>query len=434
MTESIINELAQLPSLRVCPRDTVFRYRNDNHDTSRVAHDLNVRAIVTGRLMRRGDDLSVSVELLDAKDKKQLWGKRYDRKISDALAMQHEISRKIFEVLRAKVPGASGRRLSKRGTDNPDAYQAYLKGRYYWNRRTVANIGKALAQFQKAVDADPVYALAYIGLADSYAVLPQYAGVTSAETRPKARAAAERALEIDDSLAEAHASMGYIDMMSWRFKEAESDFGRAIALDPNYSTGHQWYGIFLHVIGRRDEALAESRRAQQLDPLSPIITVQVCNLHMLNGRLPEGIDECRKALELDEGFPRAHDLLGWAYLKQGKSAAAISEFSKAAAASGRASQELSYLGYGYGVLKRREEAMAVLKQLERMHAERRSPAMYLAAVYAGLGDKDQAFAWLEKDFQAQNGALIYMTYFPIYDTLRDDPRHRDLARRIGLKL
>lgn len=432
LTESIINGLTQLPNVRVSPRNAVFRYKGDNADPLRAAKALGVRAVLTGRLVRRGANLLVSVELLDARDNKQVWGERYDRKASAALEVQQEISRKIFESLRAKVTGAMQRRLAKRGTENPEAYQAYLKGRYHWNRRTAIGLGKALEQFQQAVDADPAYTLAYIGLADAYALMQQYAGASSSETLPKARAAALRALEIDESLSEAHASLGYIDTLSWQFKEAEKDFKRAIQLDPNYAIAHQWYGILLHVTGKLDEALTESRRAQQLDPLSAIISVQVCNLQMLRGERGAAIEGCKKVLELDENFPRAHELLGWAYLKQGRAPEAMGELKKAVEASGRASQQLAYLGYAYGALNRRAEGEAILKELEQRHAQRRSPGMYLAPVCAGLGDKDRAFAWLERDFQTHSGGLVYITFFPIYDTLRDDPRYTDLLRRMGL--
>jgi TolB-like protein/Tfp pilus assembly protein PilF len=430
LTESIINGLAQLPDVRVSPRGVVFRYKGSGTDPMRVARDLGVRAVLTGRLMRRGDRLLVSVELLDARDNKQVWGERYDWKAAAALDLQREISQKIFESLRAKMTGETQRRLAKRGTESPEAYQAYLKGRYYWNRRTALTIGKALEQFQQAVDADPAYALAHIGLADCYAVLQQYAGVPASETLPKARAAALRALEIDDSLSEAHASLGYVDMMSWQFDEADKEFKRAIALDPKYPTASMWYGTFLNVTGKLDEALPQSRRAQQLDPLSAIASVQVCNLQLLKGDLVGAIDGCKKVLELDEKFPRAHDLLGWAYLKQGRAPAAMVELKKAVDLSGRASQELGYLGYGYGKLNRRADAAAILKELEQRYAKRQSPGMFLAAVYAGLGDKDQAFAWLEKDFRERSGTLVYITYFPVYDTLRDDPRYKDLLRRM----
>lgn len=433
LTESIINGLAQTPDLRVSPRGAVFRYKGSAEDPLKIARDLGVRAVVTGRLRRRGENLYVGVELLDARDNKQVWGERYEGKTSAALEMQRGISKRIFESLRAKMTGAARRRLAKRGTESPEAYQAYLKGRYYWNRRTAVNIKKALEQFQQAANADPAYALAYIGLADCYALMEQYAGVPASEALPKARAAAMRALEIDDSLAEAHASLGYIEMMAWRFEESQVEFERAIKLDPNYPTALSWHSMLLHVTGKTDEALSETVRANRLDPLSPIIANQICNFRMIKGDLQAAIGDCTKVFELDDKFPRTHDLLGWAYLKQGRPREALDEVKKAAEVTGDASQELSYLGYAYGALNRRADAEKVLRELERRHAKGLTPGMYPAAVYAGLGDKDRAFAWLEKDFQAHSGVLIYITFFTTYDTLRDDPRYADLLRRMGIR-
>ncbi len=434
LTESIINSLTQLQNLRVSPRSSVFRYKGKDTDPLAAGNELNVRAILAGRLVQRGDSLTVSVELLDVRDNKQVWGEQYNRKVSDALAVQQEISREISERLRTRLTSDEEQRLAKRGTSDPEAYQFYLKGRYYWNRRTAVNIKKALDQFQQAVARDPTYALAYVGLADCYALLEQYAGTPSSETLPKARAAAQSALEIDSTLAEAHTSLAYINMFGWKFEEAEREFKRGFDQNPNYPTAHSWYGIFLGAMGRSDEAMAETQRARQLDPLSPIISVQICNLYMLRGDLNTGINECKKVLEeLDPNFPRAHDLLGWAYLKQGRNQEALTELQKAVEFSGRASQELGYLGYGYGLLGRQAESKAVLKEMEERYARRETPAMFLAAIHAGLGNKDQAFAWLDKDFRAGSGALVYITYFPVYDTLRDDPRFTDLLRRMGLK-
>jgi Flp pilus assembly protein TadD len=432
LTESIINSLAQLQNLRVSPRSAVFQYKGKDTDPIKIAASLGVRAVLTGRLLQRGDKLMVSAELLDVRENKQVWGEQYDRKVSDALGVQQDISREISEKLRTKLTSEDQQRLERRGTNNPESYQYYLKGRYYWNRRTAVNIQKALEQFQQAVDKDPTYALAYVGLADSYALLEQYAGKPAVETLPKAKTAAQRALEIDDTLAEAHTSLGYINMFAWQFDEAEKEFRRGFELNPNYPTARQWYGIYLRIRGRSDEAMTETRRAQQLDPLSPIISVQVCNLYMLKGDLNTAASECNKVLELDSNFPRAHDLLGWSYLKQGRMQEALVELQKGAEYSGRASQELGYLGYGYGVMGNRTAALEILKELEERYAEQKTPAMFPAAVYAGLGDKDQAFAWLEKDFQAHSGALVYITYFPVYDTIRGDPRYADLLHRMGL--
>ena len=432
LTESIINSLAQLPSLRVSPRSTVFQYKGKDTDPLKIGHDLGVRAVVTGRLRQHGDNLMVSAELLDVSDSKQVWGQQYNRKLADALAVQQEISREITDRLRLKLSGAEQRQLTRRDASNPEAYQYYLRGRYYWNRRTGGGLKKAIEQFQQAVDKDPTYALAYVGLADCYSLLEQYAGTPSSEALPKARAAADRALQIDDSLAEAHTSLGYVEWYSWQFGEAEKEYKRAIELNPNYPTAHHWYGVYLLSIGRTNEAMAEIKRAQQLDPLSPIIAINVGLLYLLKGDLSAATEEYKKVLDLDPNFPRVHDDLGYVYLKQGREQEAVSELQKAVEVSGRASQELAYLGYGYGIVGRRAEAMAVLTELQEKYARRESAAVNLAAVYGGLGDKDQAFAWLERDFQARTGLLIFITILPDYDTLRGDPRFADLLQRMGI--
>ena len=433
LTESIINSLTQLPSLRVSPRSSVFQYKGKDTDPLKAGHDLSVRAVLTGRLLQRGDSLMVSAELLDVRDDKQIWGEQYNRKLADALAVQQEISREISGRLRTKLSGEEQWQLTRRDTSNPDAYQFYLKGRFYWNKRTAEGLKKAIEQFQLAADKDPTYALAYVGLSDCYALLEQYAGSPSSETLPKARAAAVRALQIDDSLAEAHASLAYINENSWQFGEAEREYKRGIELNPNYGTAHMWYSAYLRMVGRPDEAMVEIQRAQQLDPLSPIISSNVGNFYIFKGDLNTAIAEEKKVIELDPNFPFAHAYLGMAYLKQGREQEAIAELKKAAELSGRASQELGFLGYGYGALGKRAEAMAVLRELEERYARRESPAMFLAAVYAGLGERDQAFAWLERDFRARTGLLSFIAFLPPYDTLQDDPRYAGLLRRTGLR-
>jgi serine/threonine-protein kinase len=433
LTESIINKLTQLADLRVIARSSAFRYKGKEADPFGAGQDLGVRAVVVGRVLQRGEQLMVSAELVDVRGNKQLWGEQYNRKMSDLVAVQQQISREITEKLRAKLTREGQTQLGRGETSNAEAYQCYLRGRYFWNRRTGGGLKKALVQFQEAVDKDPTYALAYAGLADCYALLEVYAGTQSSETLPKARAAAQRALQIDDSLAEAHTSLGYINTHSWQFGEAEKEFRRGIELNPNYPTAHHWYSVYLRAMGQFDQAMVEVRRARQLDPLSPVISVNIVMLYIAMGDLSSAFEECKKIIELDPTFPAGHSYLGWIYLKQGPGREAIAEFHKAVELSGRGSQELGYLGYGYGALGKRAEAMAVLKELEKKHARQESPGIYLAAVYAGLGEKDQAFAWLEKDFQVRNGVLIYITYHPDYDTLRDDPRYEDLLRRMGLR-
>ena len=432
LAESLIYRLSQLPNLKVSPTSSVFRYKGKEIDPIKVGNDLGVSAVLSGRIIQRGDSLTISVELVDIRNNKLLWGEKYDRKTSELLATQREIAREIVDNLKLKV-SPQERGLAKHYTESNEAYQLYLKGRFYWNKRTGENLKKAIEQFQQAADGDPTFALAYVGLADSYSLLEEYAGTPSSETLPKARAAALRALQIDDSLGEAHTSLGTINMSSWQFGEAEKEFKRGIELNPNYPTAHHWYSFHLYALGRLDEAMAEAKRAQQLDPLSPVIGDNLGIYYFLKGDLNAVIEQCKKNIELDPNYPRAHSHLGWAYLKEGREQEAMGELQKAVEVSGRGGQELGYLGYGYGALGKRTEAIAVLKELGERYARRESPAMYIAAVYAGLGEKDQAFAWLEKDFQARSGILDLVTMRPNYDTLWSDPRYTDLLRRMGLR-
>ncbi len=430
LAESLIYRLSQLPNLKVSPTSSVFRYKGKEGDPIKVGNELGVSAVLSGRINQRGDNLTISAELVDVRNNKLLWGEQYDRKTSELLATQREIAREIVDNLKLKV-SPQDRGLAKHYTESNEAYQFYLKGRFYWNNRTAENLKKAIEQFQHAADSDPNFALAYVGLADCYSLLELFAGTPSSETLPKARAAALRALEIDDSLAEAHTSLAFVNHAWWQPTEAEKEFRRAIELDPNYATAHQWYSSLLNTMGRLDDAMAEIKRAEQLDPLSPIILTTGGDLHIMRGDLEAAAAEYRKALDLDPNFPRALTGRGFVYVKQGRQEEAIAYLQKAIDVSGRASMELSYLGYAYGVLGKRTEAMEVLKELEARYARRESPAMFPAAVYAGLGERDQAFSWLEKDFQAHSGSLALIC--PASLILSDDPRYADLLRRMGFR-
>src|SRR5213080_357854 len=433
LTESIINSLTQLPSLRVSPRSSVFQYKGKDIDPLKAARDLGVRAVLTGRMLQRGDNLMVSAELLDVRDNKQLWGEQYNRKLADALAVQQEISREISERLRTKLSGEEQRELTRRDTSNPDAYAFYWKGRYYWNKRTPGNLRKAIEQFQLAADKDPNYALAYVGLADGYSLLEFYAGTPASETLPKGKAFAERALQLDNSLAEAHTSLGFAYDALWQWEKAEEEFKRALKLNPNYPTAHHWHGILLLDAGRFDEALIEAKRAQELDPLSLAISQNVSQTYLARGDVNSAIVEARKIIELDPRYPRGHMYLGLAYLKQGNYADANAELRKAVDLPERDRSVPGTLGYGYALSGRRVEALAILKELEEKYGRHEAVGQDLAAVYAGLGDKDQAFAWLEKDFQARSGLLPRVRWYVPYESLRSDPRYADLLRRMGLQ-
>ena len=433
LTESIINNLTQLPNLRVIPSASAFRYKGKDVDPLAAGKELGVRAILTGRMMQRGDNLTINAALVDVRDNKQLWGEQYNRKLADALAVQQEISREISERLRTKLSGEDQRQLARRDTSNPEAYSFYLKGRYYWNKRTPDNLRKAIEQFQLAADKDPNYARAYVGLADCYSLLELYAGTPASESVPKAKAFAERALQLDNSLAEAHTSLAFACDELWQWEKAEEEFKRALELNPNYPTAHQWHALLLLDTGRFDEALIEAKRAQDLDPLSLAISQNVAQCYLVRGDVNSAIVEARKIIELDPRYPRGHLHLGFAFLKQGNYPEAIAELRKAVALPEKDRSVPGGLGYGYAVSGRRAEALTILKELEEKYARHEALGQDLAAVYAGLGDKDQAFAWLEKDFQARSGLLERVRWYLPFESLRSDPRFGDLLRRMGLK-
>jgi serine/threonine-protein kinase len=433
ITESIISNLSQLPQLKVMARATVFRFKGKEIDPQKVGRDLKVRAVLTGRLLQQGDNLVIRTELVNVADGTQLWGAEYNRKLSDALAVQQDISREISEKLRLRLTGEEKKRLTERDTANAEAYQFYLKGRYFWNKRTADELKKAIAQFQQAVDRDRNYALGFVGLADCYLVLEEHAGLSAGESLPKARDAADRALELNDSLAEAHASSAFIYMNLWRWAEAEKEFKRAISLNPNYPTAHHWFSIYLRVKGRLDDALEEIKRAQVLDPLSPIISNNVSDVYILKKDFNRAIAECQNAIELDPNFPLAYQGLGIAYLKQQRYEEATAAFMKEVELSKRSAESISDLGYCYAIRGKRPDALQILKEAEEKYARRESIGQYVARVYAGLGDKDQAFAWLEKDFQQRSGVLPFITWWFTFEDLRNDPRYTDLVRRMGLQ-
>jgi serine/threonine-protein kinase len=432
ISEALINSLTELPQLRVIARSTAFHYKGKDIDSRQVGRELNVRAVLMGRVRQIGDTLNIQVDLVDATTGAQLWGQEYERKVSDVLSVKQTIAREVTEKLRLKLSGEEQKRLTGRDTTNAEAYQFYLRGRYFWNKRTVEGLKKAIEQFQQAIDRDPNYALGYVGLADCYALFEYYAGVPASETLPKARAAADRALQIDDSLAEAHASSAYIYQNLWRWAEAEEEFKRAISLNPNYPTAHHWFARYLFTKRQFDDAMREIQQAQELDPLSPVISQNVALVYLLKNDLKSAIEQFKKTIELDPSFPAPHADLGVAYLKQQRYEEATAEVQKAVESSARASGYLGDLGYCYGVTGRVAEALVVLKELEEKQARHESIGQSLALVDVGLGNKDQAFRWLEKDFQQRSGLLSDITWRFSFEGLRSDPRYADLARRMGL--
>ncbi len=369
IAESLINSLTQLQQLKVVARNTAFRYKGKDVDAEQIGRDLGVQAVLAGRVRQIGDRLNIQVDLVDAVTGAQLWGEEYDRPVSEALSIKQEIAREVTAKMRLRLSGDQQQQLIGRETSNPEAYQFYLRGRFYWHRRSADSLKKAIAEFQQAVDRDPNYALGYVGLADSYIVLEEYAGVPSAETLPKAQAAAERALQIDPSLAEAHTSLGFLFHNQWRWAEAEEEFKKSIALNPNYPTTHHWYSITFRTKRQFDAALREMKLAQELDPLSPNIGSNLAMMFLLNDDTDSAVREFKKVIELDPNFANGHANLGLAYIKQQRYDEAIAEFQRSVELSGRASLHLSGLGYGYAVTGKRTEALQILKELEERYAK-----------------------------------------------------------------
>ena len=433
ISEALINSLTELQQLKVTARGTAFRYKGKEVDPRAVGRELNVRAVLMGRVRQMGDRLNIQVDLVDASTGAQLWGQEYERKVEDVLTVKQAIAREVTEKLRLKLSGEQQQQLVKRDTTNAEAYQFYLHGRYYWNKRTADGLRKAIDQFQQAIEHDPNYALGYVGLADSFLLLASYAGVPSSETLPKARAAADKALQLDESLAEAHTSLAEIHLREWRWDESEQEFRRAIALNPNYPTAHHWFSIYWRVKGQNDDVLKESKRAQELDPLSLIINSNLAHAFLLNEDIDSAIKQAQKVQELDPRFPNAHHDLGWMYLKQRRNDEATAEFQKAVDFSNKASSYLSGLGYCYAVTGKRHEALQVLRELEERYARHEANGIHVAGVHAGFGDKDQSFAWLEKDFEQRTGLLPEVRWWNNFGGLRSDPRYADLLRRMGLE-
>jgi serine/threonine protein kinase/Tfp pilus assembly protein PilF len=432
ITESIIKNLSQLSKLRVMARSTVFRYKGRTVDAQTAGVELGVRAVLTGRVLLRGDALIIKTELVDTQDGSQLWGEHYNRKLSDIFAVEEEISREISEKLRLKLSREQKKKLTRRYTDNTEAYQTYLKGRFYWNKRTEDGLRRGIEYFQQAIDLDPGYALAYAGLADSYNLLAGYSALSPREAFPRAKAAARKALEIDDTLAEAHTSLAFVMLAyDWDWEGAERTFKRAISLDPAYATAHHWYALFLIAMSRTIEGIDEIKRAQELEPLSLAISTSLGFVCHLNRDFDQAIEAYGKTLEMEPAFTLARRRLGQTYLAKGKFKQAVAEIEKAAAASPD-TETLAALGQAYAVSGNRAEATRLLDQLAALSSHKYIPSFFLARIYVGLGEKDLALEYFEKAYDERYGMLAYLKLEPAFDSLQSDPRFQALMERVGI--
>jgi tetratricopeptide (TPR) repeat protein len=414
-------------------RSSVFRFKGRDVDPLVAGQQLKVQAVLLGRLTQRGDDISVGVELVDTSNGRQIWGQQYKRRLSDIQSLHEEIALGLSERLRLGLSGEEKQRIAGGRPTNAEAYQAYLQGRYQWNKRTLEGMQQSIELFEQAIARDSGYALAHAGLADAYAVLGQYNVLPAREVMPRARMAAAQALRLDDSLGEAHASLGWIKLThDWAWPDAEREFQRAIQLSPNYAPAHQWYGEYLLVTGAPEKALAEARRAVELEPASPVMQQVLGSVLYHVGRYDEAAEQARKTISLDPNFAGAHVLLGRTLLRTAASADAIGEFQKALDLSEGNSNELAALGHAYATAGRRSEASKILAELDARSQQTYVQPVWLAVIYAALGEKDRAFEFLQKGYSDRSGWLIYLKLDPAFQLLRSDPRFTDLVRSVGL--
>jgi TolB-like protein/DNA-binding winged helix-turn-helix (wHTH) protein/Tfp pilus assembly protein PilF len=425
ISESLINSLSRLPKLRVVPRSVVANYKGKDIDPRKAGRELNVRAVVTGRVRRHGDTISIQADLIDLENVAQIWGQHYDRKLADILIVQDDISRNIFENLRLKLNVEEKKKL--------EAYGLYLKGRNAWNKRTEDGLHQGIDYFQQAIQIDPSYAPAYAGLADCYNMLVVYGVQQPKDGFPKAKEAATKALEIDESLAEAHTSLAFIEFRwDWDRVEAEREFQQAIKYQPSYQPAHQWYSSYLVALERFDEAIAEAKRTQELEPFSLISSSHLGWILYLAGRNDEAIEQCTRILDLDSNFFPALRYRGLAYAQKGMYREAINDFQKAVKLSG-SSLMLAVLGQGYAASGQKAQAQQVLNELRDLQDKRYVSPYTVAGIYAGLGDKDQAFKWLEKAFDERDIWIVNLKVDPVFSKLRSDRRFPELLFRTGLR-
>ncbi|HEX6126323.1 MAG TPA: hypothetical protein VFZ23_13195 [Pyrinomonadaceae bacterium] len=430
LAESLIYRLTQLPGLKVSPTNAVMRYKGPQSDIAAVARDLDVDAVMSGRLTQRGDDLTISVELTDARTNKLIWAEQYARKLSDLLATQREIANAVTQKLQLKLSG-NETALTKQYTNDNEAYQLYLKGRFYWNKRTPEAMRTAIEHFKAASERDPNFALAYVGLADSHLVAIYNTRGSEKEQISTGKAYAVRALEIDPSLAEAHASLGLASTYLWEWSESEKYLKRAIELNPNYASAHHWYSRRLRAEGRTDEGLEQIRRAREADELSAPISNNVAESLSEKGDLHGAIDEGRRGLGIAPSW-FIYRTLAYAHLALGQKEEALANARKAGEAVGSGRRVRQVEGYVQAVFGNRDEAMKIAKEIEEEFAKGQADGRDVAVVYAGLGDKDRVFEWLEKDFQRRSTSLVELRMEVPFAPIRNDPRFKDLLKRVGL--
>ena len=433
ITEDILNRLSRLPELRVVPRSTAFRYKGSSVEAQDIGQQLNVRAVLTGRVSQRGDMLSIGAELVDVSTRSQIWGQVYTRKMADLLTTQDEIASDVFEQLRMRLTQSERGRLNRRYTSNLEAYHLYLEGRYYWNKRSKEALLRSVDDFKEALKKDPNYALAYAGLADSYLILAEFTYLSPNDSYPMAREWAQKAIAIDDSIAEAHTSLASIlENYDWDWKAADAEYRRAIELNPNYSVARVWYAQALVRRGQTDEALQQIELARRIDPLSLSLETIAGRILYFGKRYPEALSRLQKAVELDSSYSAAHLALGQTYEQIGRFEEALDEFHKAEALEPDSSLIAAGLGHCLAMSGRHTESAAVLDRLTKWSKERYVSPGNQAIVYAGLNDKEQALKFLRIAEEERSSWITFLKVEPRFDNLRSDPRFLDLMTKADL--
>jgi len=432
ITESIINSLSKLPQLRVMSRSTVFRYKGDDIDPREVGQGLGVRAVLAGRVLQISDSLVVRTELVDVANGWQVWGEQYNRKLTDILSLQEDIAREISENLKIKLTGEQKESLAKRYTDDSEAYRLYLKGRYYWNKYTKEGLTRAVEHFNQAIGLDPTYALAYTGLADAYYRLSN-AYSPPKEAMPIARAAAMKAVEIDDMLAEAHASLGLIKMYhDWDFLGAEREYRRAIELDSRSPLGYHRLGSCVQLTGRFDESNENFRRALEIDPLSLLVNSLLAFNFYVSGQYDKSIETYQRVLDMEPGYLQAQLGIGLPYEQKGMYEEAIAAFQEARVLCGDLGHEaLAYLGCAYARAGQNQEVKILLSDLEKHPQENYVSPYNIATIYVALEERERAFQWLERAFEERDEHLVWIKVDPRLESIRSDARFRNLLKKLG---
>jgi eukaryotic-like serine/threonine-protein kinase len=434
ITETLINGLSRLTGVTVMSSSSVFRYKGKEIDPQKAGQELGVKAVLVGKLIQRGDELVISTELVDVSNNSHVWGNRYSRKLSDILPVQEEIATDISRNLSARLGVGQVQEMRKGSTENSEAYQLYLKGKFHWNKRNADDLRKAVDYFNRAIDIDPNYALAYAGLASTYMILPEYAAVPPKEVLPKIEAAAQKAIDLDPTLAETRAVFGLMKFQfEWDWAGAEKELKRAQELNPNYPTAYQWYSILLRQRGRVEESLAQVRKALELDPLSPVLAWNLAESYLVMQRDDEALETARKILEVDPNFPGARFIMGLIYADQGKFTEALSELKQLRQLVGEGHPYgLGMLGFVYARAGKNAEALKVLNRLLEMSKQGAVVSSEVALAYTGMGDKDKAFEWIDRAVEEHDQVIGYLKILPAWGSLRSDPRYMAALKNMGL--